>query len=257
MRPELGDHLAGLAQLFAALQAAGLFCGLLHCLLLRRRQGRPPFVGGDQCHRRVDMVGDGRVLLHLVHLVGIHVDHRVLIAVQRLDFQRRVDLGEGHRHGVHAHRIEAGQRHRALHHAHAQALHVRQRGQRALAVGHIAEGAARPDQTAHLHVGNAVQHLAADGAIEHMGGLGVAGKQKRKIKNLQRLLARGDGRERAHVQVLRAALHRNQHLVFAARGGAAVHIDQHLAIGRLGHIGGKLLHCDGAGVRIGKGMAQA
>jgi hypothetical protein len=71
------------------------------------------------------VVGDGDVLLHLVHLLRIEVRVRVLGAVDDADQQRLVDLGERHHLRDRAERLDLVAEHLGGLDAHLQALVVR------------------------------------------------------------------------------------------------------------------------------------
>ena len=93
-RLELGDDVAVTLVEQLALQQTGFGRGLLDAGLVGGRERVPELLGGDERDRRVDVVGDGDVFLHLLHLVRPHVLERVLLSVERLDLERGEHLRE-------------------------------------------------------------------------------------------------------------------------------------------------------------------
>ena len=128
---------------------------------------RVPDLLGDHDHvRAVAVLGQRQVLLHLVELHVLDVGVRVLLAIDRLGLQRRIHLGEGHRHGVGTQGVEGVDVDLVLHHAHLDAAEVLHLVDRPLGVGRVAEAVLPPrqvDQPDRRHLGaEPVAHLAVE-----------------------------------------------------------------------------------------------
>ena len=198
------------------------------------------------------MAGQRQVLLHLVEL-GRH-DHaeRVLLAVDRALLQRGEDLGEGHRRGDDAEALVGGHVHRVLHRAHLQALQVVGAVHRTLAVGHVAHAVLAPGQRLEALGLELLQHLLADGAVEHRACVGLVAEQERDVEDACLGHEVGHRAGAGEGELLRAQLHRFDALALAAQAAgieglhlvaaagalfdlAGEDVDAHALVGVLGH----------------------
>src|SRR5438034_661536 len=105
----------------------------LHCARPRRRK-RTPRPAQSRASLAAARLRDLRV-----ELGELDALQRILLAIHDLLFQRRVNLGEGHRNGVGAQRVEQIDIDRRLHDTYFQALEILELGDRMLAVGEVAK----------------------------------------------------------------------------------------------------------------------
>ena len=202
------------------------------------------------------MIGQRDVLLHFLHLVGIHVLERIFLAVDGLGFQRGEHFGEGHGHGVGAQGLPGFQGDGVGHDAQLEAGNVFKLGDRALVVGHVAEAHGRPANAVHADLFHFLEHALGDGRVVQFVDFGVIGIREGNVPDLHFLDPGGEGSQRAHIKFLRAGLHALKHLFVAAKLGAVVHLNVDVAVGVLLRQFGELVHGHGLRVRIRHGVSE-
>lgn len=147
------------------------------------------------------VIGQRDVFLYFLHLVGIHVNERIFLAVDRLDFQCREHLGKGHRHGIGTEGLPGFERDRIGHHTDLEAVDILQFGHRALAVGEVTESI-----PVHISpctpIGSSPEDFLAGSTIEHRINFLDAGKQERQILTCTFLDLRRERRQRTDVELL-------------------------------------------------------
>ena len=217
----------------------------------------PEFLRGDDGHGGVDVVGQRDEFLYFLHLVGVHVDQRVFLTVDGLDFQRGEHFRESHRYGVGFEGLPGFQRDRVGHHANLESLDVFKFGHRVLAVGEVTEadaGVGQADEAGRLHLLEDFFHRRA---VQHrIDFLGV-GEQEGQIPDLDFLDAGRQRLQGAHVELLRAGLDGLQHLLVATEQSAVEDLDLHVVVGVLASEFGKLVHRRGLRMAFRHGVAQA
>jgi hypothetical protein len=122
-----------------ALEGGRLVGGLGQDLLFIGAQLVPELLADEEGPDAVDVVGNDRVLLDLVELGGDQSRQRVFLAVNRPGLQSGIDLGEGHRQGVGAERLEGVDEQRVLDDAQLQAAYILSLVDRVPVVADLAE----------------------------------------------------------------------------------------------------------------------
>lgn len=253
---ELGDDVAVTLIQQLALQKARFGRRLADRVLVGRRELVPELLRGHQRHRRIDVVGERDVLLHFLHLVGVHVQERVFLTVDRLDLERREDLREGHRRGVRADGLPCVEGDRVRHHAQLEAGNIVQLGHGMAAVRQVAEAHAGPGEADEARRLDLLEDLLGGRTVEHgIHFLGVL-EHEGQVPDLHFLHARGQRRQRADVEFLRAGLHGLKLLLVAAEQSAVIGLNLHIAVAIGADKLGELVHRRGLRMAVRHGMAE-
>ena len=175
------------------------------------------------------MVGDGHVLLHLVHLLRVEVRRRVLGAVDDARLQRLVHLGERHRLRQRAQRLHLRRQHLRRLDAHLLALDVGRRLHR-LVGAHDLE-AVVPVREAHDALAlELLEQRLAGRTVGDLVQLGVVVEDVRQVEHLELAHAqRPELRERRREHLHRAERQRLHLLAVLVQRRVRVQLDLDLA----------------------------
>ena len=161
----------------------------------------------------------------------------VLRPVDDTGLKRGEHLVVTHRHAVAAERIHHVDEHRVAHHPHLEALEVVDAADRPLGVVHVAGARIHPceaDQIGRRVVGDLVEQLLADRAVDHRLHMRGVAEQERQAEDVEVRDHRSERADTDPDQRDRADLRLLDRLLFAAELHRGVHLNAEAAVGRLG-----------------------
>ena len=194
-------------------------------------QAVPELLVHDHRIAKVAVARKRRVLLNLVHLLGIHVRGRVFGPVDDAGLQRLVDFGEGHDLRHRAKRVHFRLKHLGGLDAHLQAKEV---------VGHMQRAVGRHDLEAVVPVGQSRDPLVfqlgqkrlADLALRDLAQRVVAREDEGQVEDLEVLDAEGaELGQRGGEHLHRAKLQRLKFFLVLVELAVGVDLHVHRAVG--------------------------
>src|SRR6266702_4498358 len=197
------------------------------------RQAAPERLVHDDGVAEIAVVGEGHVLLHLVHPLRVEVRRWILDATHAPGLQRLVDLREGHDLRDGSHRAHLRVEHPRGLDAQLLTLEVGGRPQRLVGAHHLE--AVVPVREALDALGlELVEQLLADGSLRDLVQLLVAVEDEREVEELELLHAqRGELGERGREHLDRAELQRLQLLLVLVELAVRIDLDPDPALGGL------------------------
>ena len=177
------------------------------------------------------MVGERRVLLHLVHLLGVHVRRRVFLTIDHAGLQRLIDFGERHHLRDRTKRAELRFQHLGRLDAELEALVVFRRNE-LLVRAHLLEAVVPIGQAGDPLLVEQAEELLAERAVGHLPQRREVRENVREIENLEFLDAdRAELGERRRQHLHRTELQRLEFFLVLVELRVRINLDLHLAVG--------------------------
>ena len=202
----------------------------------------------DDRRRVIDMAAQSEELLHLVEFGCLDRGDRIFLAVELAGLQRLEQLREGQHGGLGAQRLEPQHHHLGLRQAHPQAFEIVRRGDRMLRVGHVAHAVFAPGERHLVLVGETLEEVLPDRAIEHRMGVRGAAEQERDVEHVGIREGGGQPGTGDESQIDAAKLHGFDDLHLAAKRRVGELLDADAATGGLGD---RVGHGGGTGAELG------
>eukprot|EP00906_Rhabdomonas_costata_P034809 RCo048960 len=223
--------------------AGGLFHGVFQLAADIGRQAVPELLVDDDGVAQIAMLGQGQVLLHFVHLLGVQVGNRVLGTIDNAGLQRLIDFREGHhlRHGAEGAHLFL--KHLGRLDAHLLALQVGRRLDRAVCREGL-ETVVPVGETADALGFQLGQQLLADGAVGHLAQVVVVAEDEGQVEDFEFLHAeRAELGQRRGEHLHGAQLQGLHFFLVLVQGRVGIHLDLDLATGQFRRLLGEHFRC--------------